>query len=117
MTTQLRQDDPEGDWTVPGVLPAHGPVARSVHARVDELIEHHHTRLAQIDETVDAGAATAGESARRLLWTRRGRTFGELDLLSRCLAVTETMAHLDVLALVGRLSRSEVDGVAHYTRT
>jgi len=99
------------------LLPAHGPVAPSVHARVDELIEHHHTRLAQIDETVDAGAATAGESARRLLWTRHGRTFGELDLLSRCLAVTETMAHLDVLVLTGRLSRSEVDGVAHYTRT
>jgi glyoxylase-like metal-dependent hydrolase (beta-lactamase superfamily II) len=99
------------------LLPAHGPVAPSVHARVDELIEHHHTRLAQIDETVDAGAATAGESARRLLWTRWGRTFGELDLLSRCLAVTETLAHLDVLMLAGRLSRSEVDGVAHYTRT
>ena len=99
------------------LLPAHGPVAPSVHARVDELIEHHHTRLAQIDETVDAGAATAEESARRLLWTRRGRTFGELDLLSRCLAVTETMAHLDVLVLTGRLSRSEVDGVAHYTRS
>ena len=33
------------------------------------------------------------------------------------MAVTETMAHLDVLVLVGRLSRSEVDGVAHYTRT
>ena len=47
------------------LLPAHGPVAPSVHARVDELIEHHHTRLAQIDETVDAGAATAEESARR----------------------------------------------------
>ena len=99
------------------LLPAHGPVTPSVHARVDELIEHHHTRLAQIDETVDAGAATAEESARRLLWTRRGRTFNELDLLSRCLAVTETMAHLDVLVLAGRLSRSEVDGVALYTRT
>ncbi len=79
---QLRQDDPVGDWTVPGVC--------------------------------DVGP---GLFRIPLLWTRRGRTFGELDLLSRCLAVTETMAHLDVLALVGRLSRSEVDGVAHYTRT
>jgi len=34
----------------------------------------------------------------------------------RCLAVTETMAHLDVMLLTGRLSRSGVDGVAHYTR-
>jgi glyoxylase-like metal-dependent hydrolase (beta-lactamase superfamily II) len=98
------------------LLPAHGPVAPSVHHRVDELIEHHDTRLAQIDETVDAGATTASESAHRLLWTRRGRRFGELDVLSRCLAVTETMAHLDVLMLAGRLRRTETDGVRHYTR-
>ena len=98
------------------LLPAHGPVAPSVHHRVDELIDHHDTRLAQIDETVDAGASTASESARRLLWTRRGRQFEELDVLSRCLAVTETLAHLDVLMLAGRLRRTEVDGVRHYSR-
>ena len=98
------------------LLPAHGPVAPSVHRRVDELIEHHDVRLTQIDETIDAGASTASESAHRMLWTRRGRSFGELDLLSQCLAVTETMAHLDVLALSGRLTRTEVDGTWHYVR-
>ena len=98
------------------LLPAHGPVAPSVHARVDELIEHHETRLHQIDDSVDAGAHTAADAARRLLWTRRGDEFAELDLLGRCLAVTETMAHLDVLVQAGRLSRTEVDGVAYYTR-
>jgi glyoxylase-like metal-dependent hydrolase (beta-lactamase superfamily II) len=98
------------------LLPAHGPVAPSVHHRVDELIEHHDTRLTQIDETVDRGASTASESAHLMLWTRRGRQFGELDVLSQCLAVTETMAHLDVLMLAGRLRRSEVDGVRHYRR-
>ena len=139
---QLRQDDdPEADWTIPGVydvgagvrdyldslklvrglpdrrlLPAHGPVAPSVHARVDELVEHHDTRLRLIDETIGAGAHTASEAARRMLWTRRGRAFTELDLLGRCLAVTETMAHLDVLVHAGRLSRTEVDGIASYTR-
>jgi glyoxylase-like metal-dependent hydrolase (beta-lactamase superfamily II) len=98
------------------LLPAHGPVAPSVHHRVDELIEHHDTRLTQIDETIDRGADTAAESAHLMLWTRRGRQFGELDLLSQCLAVTETMAHLDVLTLSGRLRRTEVDGTWHYTR-
>ena len=72
--------------------------------------------LHQIDETIDAGAHTAAEAARRLLWTRRGNLFTELDLLGRCLAVTETMAHLDVLVHAGRLSRTEVDGIAYYTR-
>ena len=98
------------------LLPAHGPVAPSVHHRVDELVEHHNTRLTQIDETIDQGASTASESAHLMLWTRRGRQFGELDVLSQCLAVTETMAHLDVLVLAGRLRRTEVDGTWHYRR-
>jgi glyoxylase-like metal-dependent hydrolase (beta-lactamase superfamily II) len=98
------------------LLPAHGPVAPSVHARVDELLDHHDTRLRQIDETIDRGADTAAGAARRILWTRRGRRFDELDLFSQCLAVTETMAHLDVLALAGRLHRTDLDGVRHYSR-
>jgi glyoxylase-like metal-dependent hydrolase (beta-lactamase superfamily II) len=98
------------------LLPAHGPVAPSVHARVDQLIDHHDTRLARIDETVATHAGTAAETARRLLWTRRERRFDELDLLSRCLAVTETLAHLEVLVASGRLCRSNDDGTFHYRR-
>jgi glyoxylase-like metal-dependent hydrolase (beta-lactamase superfamily II) len=96
------------------LLPAHGPVSPSVHARADELLDHHDTRLRQIEETIDAGAGTAADAARRLLWTRRGRRFDELDLFSRCLAVTETLAHLDVLVVAGRLRRTGADGVCHY---
>jgi glyoxylase-like metal-dependent hydrolase (beta-lactamase superfamily II) len=97
------------------LLPAHGPVAPSVHARVDELADHHDTRLRHSEQAVQAGASTAAAAAQRLLWTRRGRQFSELDLMSRCLAVTETMAHLDVLAVTGRLHRTVIDGTSHYT--
>lgn len=96
------------------LLPAHGHVGPSVHTRVDELIEHHDVRLRDTAEAVEAGGATAFEVAQRLRWTRRGRSFDELDLLSRSLAVTETAAHLDVLVGTGRLLRAEDDGVRHY---
>jgi glyoxylase-like metal-dependent hydrolase (beta-lactamase superfamily II) len=97
------------------LLPAHGPVAPSVHARVDELIEHHDTRLARIQDAIEKRAGTAAEVARRLLWTRRDRTFGELDLLSQCLAVTETLAHLDVLVRAGRLRETDEGGIAYFS--
>jgi glyoxylase-like metal-dependent hydrolase (beta-lactamase superfamily II) len=97
------------------LLPAHGPVAPSVHARVDELIEHHDTRLARTREAVGPGASTAADTARRLRWTRRERRFDELDLISQCLAVTETLAHLDVLAVSGRLRRTTSNGTALFT--
>jgi glyoxylase-like metal-dependent hydrolase (beta-lactamase superfamily II) len=96
------------------LLPAHGPVSPSVHARVDELLEHHRQRLDEMAAAVQAGTGTAYETARSLLWTRRGRRFEELDPMNRGLATTETSAHLDLLVEQGRLRRSETDGVRNY---
>jgi hypothetical protein len=87
-----------------------------VHARVDDLLDHHDTRLSRIEELVDRQAGTAAEVAGRLRWTRRERRFDELDLFNRGLAVSETLAHLDVLAVAGRLRRSDLDGISHYAK-
>jgi glyoxylase-like metal-dependent hydrolase (beta-lactamase superfamily II) len=99
------------------LLPAHGPVAPSTHARVDELLPHHEERLAETLAAVRDGAGTAYEAARRLGWTRRHRRFDELDLFNQTLATGETAAHLDVLVLRGELSSSTVDGVVEYLTT
>jgi len=96
------------------LLPAHGPVAASVHARVDELVAHHEDRLAACDATVRAGAVTPYEVAQALGWTRRNRAFADLDPWNRMLAVCETAAHLLVLAAQGRLRHTTVDGVDHF---
>jgi len=96
------------------LLPAHGPVAASVHARVDELVAHHEDRLAACDAAVRAGAVTPYEVARALGWTRRNRAFADLDPWNRMLAVCETAAHLLVLAAQGRLRHSTVDGADHF---
>ena len=96
------------------LLPAHGPVAASVHARVDELVAHHEDRLAACDVTVRAGAVTPYEVAQALGWTRRNRAFADLDPWNRMLAVCETAAHLLVLAAQGRLRHTTVDGVDHF---
>jgi glyoxylase-like metal-dependent hydrolase (beta-lactamase superfamily II) len=98
------------------LLPAHGPVTASTHARVDELLEHHEQRLTATAAAVEAGAATGLEVARRLPWTRRAHRVDDLDLFNKMLAVNETMAHLDVLVERGWLRRTDVDGVAHYRR-
>jgi glyoxylase-like metal-dependent hydrolase (beta-lactamase superfamily II) len=96
------------------LLPAHGPVAGSVHARVDELVAHHEDRLAASEAAVRAGAVTPYEVARALGWTRRNRAFADLDPWNRMLAVCETAAHLLVLAAQSRLRHTTVDGVDHF---
>ena len=89
------------------LLPAHGPVAPSVHARVDELLDHHTARLDEIERVVLGGAATGAEAAGALTWTRRETKLEDLEPFHRMLAVLETDAHLEVLAAQGRLVRTE----------
>ena len=97
------------------LLPAHGPVAPSAHARVDELTAHHGTRLDQCLAGVKSGATTAAQIAAILTWTRRERTLAELDPFNAMLAVSETGAHLELLAVQGRITVTEDDGVLHYS--
>ena len=96
------------------LLPAHGPVADSAHARVDELIAHHGRRLDETEAVIRGGARTAREAAARLKWTRRERTLEELDPFNQMLAVTETAAHLQLLAAQGRVGRHEAGGLRYY---
>ncbi|MHB8244649.1 MAG: MBL fold metallo-hydrolase [Acidimicrobiales bacterium] len=96
------------------LLPAHGPVAPSVHARIDQLVDHHGRRLDQALAALAAGADSAFEVAGRLSWTRRERTLGELDLFNQILAVTETAAHLRLLVAQERVAQILDDGIYRY---
>ncbi|MGH3715582.1 MAG: MBL fold metallo-hydrolase [Micromonosporaceae bacterium] len=96
------------------LLPAHGPVTESVHARVDELVAHHDHRLAQCFDAVAAGLETGYLVAEALPWTRHERRFADLDLFNQLLATIETTAHLQLLAARGDVSRQVYDGVAYY---
>jgi glyoxylase-like metal-dependent hydrolase (beta-lactamase superfamily II) len=97
------------------LLPAHGPVTTSTHARIDELVAHHDERLELCLKAVAGGAATAWEVAGELPWTRRHRSREELGDFDAGLAAFETLAHLELLALRGDLSRSVDGGTALFT--
>jgi glyoxylase-like metal-dependent hydrolase (beta-lactamase superfamily II) len=98
------------------LLPAHGPVTDSTHARVNELLAHHETRLEQTLEAASGGPVTAFAVAAALPWTRRKRRLAELDPMNQLLAIGETAAHLEVLVLRGVLTRlTSREGVDFYT--
>ena len=99
------------------VLPAHGPVAPSSHARVDELLAHHEERLAHSLEACGQRTVTSLDVARQLGWTRHGHSYDVLDDFNRGLAVMETKAHLELLVARGELTRERTsDGVVEFTR-
>ena len=96
------------------LLPAHGPVTDSVHARVDALIAHHGARLDEVEKAVRAGAVTAFDAASQLRWTRREHKVEDLDPFNQMLAIAETAAHLELLAAQGRVSAETSDGLRRY---
>lgn len=97
------------------LLPAHGPVAPSSHARVDELLEHHEQRLALSLAAVRGGCATSYDVAGELPWTRHGHRMPDLDFFNAAMATLETRAHLELLCARGELTSRETDGVVRYS--
>ncbi|MBZ5734755.1 MBL fold metallo-hydrolase [Nocardioides sp. TRM66260-LWL] len=97
------------------ILPAHGPVAPSSHARVDELLAHHERRLEQSLAALGDAELTSQQVAVQLGWTRHERAFAELDPFAQGMAAMETKAHLDLLVARGQAEvGAPVDGAVRY---
>ncbi len=88
------------------VLPGHGPVFHDLDGRIDELVLHHEERLDTMRATLEEGPKTSF-TVSRLVFR------GALSLYQRCFALTETLAHLDLLALQGRAEPLEDGSVAY----
>jgi glyoxylase-like metal-dependent hydrolase (beta-lactamase superfamily II) len=86
-----------------GALPAHGEPFPDLERRIDELVAHTAQRDGQVVAALESGAASAGEIALRLPWTRRNRSFNDLGQWHQQFAVSETIAHLHHLRACGRV--------------
>jgi glyoxylase-like metal-dependent hydrolase (beta-lactamase superfamily II) len=99
------------------LLPAHGPVSPSSHARVDELVEHHAQRLQAMAAVLAGGALTAYDVAQAVAWTSRQRKLTDLDPVNQALAICETAFHLDLLVAQGEATAELADGLRLYHLT
>jgi len=90
------------------VLPSHKLPFYGLHARIDQLIQHHRDRLAEAVAACRDGA-TAGDVL-KVLFKR------ELDAYQTGFALGETVAHLNYLLADGTVRRAEnADGIYGYT--
>jgi glyoxylase-like metal-dependent hydrolase (beta-lactamase superfamily II) len=97
------------------ILPAHGPVAPSSHARVEELLAFHEERLRLSLAALAGGTLTSAQVAGHLGWTRHQHAYDGLDEFSRGMAAMETKAHLELLVARGQATRSvDAEGVVWF---
>jgi glyoxylase-like metal-dependent hydrolase (beta-lactamase superfamily II) len=91
------------------VLPSHGKPFVGLHARIDQLKDHHDERLAD----VVAACREEPQHAASLLPVLFKR---KLDLHQTTFAMGESVAHLHALWLAGKLERAQgEDGVYRFT--
>ncbi len=91
------------------VLPAHGKPFKGLHARIDQLREHHAERLEDVLGACRAKPCHAAELL-DLLFKRK------LDLHQTTFAMGESVAHLNALWLEGRLRRERgADGIYRFS--
>jgi glyoxylase-like metal-dependent hydrolase (beta-lactamase superfamily II) len=98
------------------VLPGHGEPFQGLPERTEELLAHHKRRLEEIVQLLSkhAGESLTGyEIASRMSWSRR-RTWDDLTGFERRLAVTEGLAHIELLHARGQVEKRCADGAVRY---
>ena len=98
-------------------LPAHGEVFYNFRQRVKEIEEHHKDRKQVIIHAFENAGKTAYQIAATIPWSTGGKPWTELPPIIRRMAVTETLAHLELLFAEGVLTKELAEGIVLYTPT
>jgi glyoxylase-like metal-dependent hydrolase (beta-lactamase superfamily II) len=112
--TVLSGDNPLGSYLyalnkirnhpVAQVLPGHGSIMTDLPGRIDRIFEHHLNRKTEILNTIEKEPHNAWEISSRITWdtTADWKDFSPIYMHS---AVSETVAHLELLRCEGKVDR------------
>jgi glyoxylase-like metal-dependent hydrolase (beta-lactamase superfamily II) len=99
------------------VMPGHGEPFHGLAERTEALLAHHQRRLDEILALLSAEPARAlkgYEITARMRWGRR-RTWDDLSGFERRLAVTEALAHIELLHARGLVEKTYAEGAITYS--
>lgn len=98
------------------VLPGHGTPFTDLERRVDELILHHQRRLDEMLDVLSAGREqSASQVASRIYWRGAENGWVKLHPFHKRMALDETVAHLEYLASLHRVTVRLQDGATLYS--
>lgn len=94
-------------YEIKTALPGHRKNDMDVYVRIDEILKHHEERLNNTLNIISKNEGlTAWEIASKMVWSMRGKDWGEFPMSQKWFAVGETIAHLDYLLLRGEISKN-----------
>ena len=93
------------EYPVKAALPGHRKTG-DFHARIDELLRHHETRITEVESIVRSGSGlTAFEVASKMRWKIQASGWDDFPITQKIFAVGECLSHLDYLRVRGRIIR------------
>lgn len=99
---------------VVAIHPAHEYSMPNPKERIDQLLEHHRERLDEIAATLSDGPKTAWQVASAIHWNVA--PWPELSPWTRRMAMLETIAHLQYLAIEGEIAKQETDSTVSFAQ-
>jgi len=96
------------------VLPAHGDSFSNYLERIDQIKQHHEDRLNEMVKLFNNEPKSAYQIAVETKWYL---AWDQLPLFSKRVAVTETLAHLELLVTRGKLNKKQQSGIIRYFLT
>ena len=102
-------------------FPGHRATSDNVYSRIDEIIEHHKSRLTDTLEVIKEKSAkeglTAYEIASFMKWNMRGKSWTEFPDNQKWFAVGETLSHLDYLLNENKIEKFKDNDMYKYKLT
>lgn len=102
-------------------FPGHRATSNDVYSRIDEIIEHHKSRLTDTLEVIKEKSAkeglTAYEIASFMKWNMRGKSWTEFPDNQKWFAVGETLSHLDYLFNENKIEKFKDNDMYKYKLT
>ena len=96
------------DLPLSTVYPGHGPVIEAPHELIEDMRRHHRRRAADLEGRLTADGKTG--------WQLAVELFPNLEGFDNFLAVSEVVAHMDLLVQEGRAGTVLRDGVTYYVK-
>ena len=98
------------------ILPGHGPMFNALGLIIEKILQHHEERKRAIMQALRDGLKTAYAVAQQIPWmvNEGRRSFQDLEVWDRRMAVTETLAHLKLLMEEDRVGNVDMDGASLY---
>jgi len=97
-------------------FPGHGPVYNGLKQRIEELLYHHEQRQSEVLKVVQNNTKTAYQIAHEISWNTidSDKGFDAFNALNKRLAITETLAHLQMLKKEGKITAELKDGIYYW---